>query len=152
MTASPASQVEAPRWGRSIASSTAPDGQDLTDRERVRITHPFHPWVGQEFEFVKRCKNWRPDRVDLVDAGGELVSLPARVDRRRGARHLRRRVGGAIALPRRRLARAGPSGPTLTPGGRFQGLPQASQRCDLGVCPEGVADGSESVGATHPRP
>jgi hypothetical protein len=44
----------------------------------VRITHPFHPWAGQEFEFVKRRKNWRADRVYLVDAGGELVSLPAK--------------------------------------------------------------------------
>ena len=51
--------------------------QDLTERERVQITHPFHPWAGQEFEFVKRRKNWRADRAYLVDAGGELVSLPA---------------------------------------------------------------------------
>jgi len=33
--------------------------------------------TGQEFEFVKRRKNWRADRAYLVDAGGELVSLPA---------------------------------------------------------------------------
>ena len=51
--------------------------EDLTDRERVRITHPFHPWAGQEFEFVKRRKNWRADRAYVVGAGGELVSVPA---------------------------------------------------------------------------
>ncbi|MDQ6726249.1 MAG: Y4bD/Y4pK family protein [Actinomycetota bacterium] len=33
--------------------------------------------AGQEFEFVKRRKNWRADRVYLIDASGELVSLPA---------------------------------------------------------------------------
>lgn len=44
---------------------------------RVRVTHPFHPWVGRELEFVKRRKNWRADRVYVRDGGGGLVSLPA---------------------------------------------------------------------------
>ena len=44
---------------------------------RVRVTHPFHPWAGQEFEFVKRRHNWRADRVYVRDAAGGLVSLPA---------------------------------------------------------------------------
>jgi len=44
---------------------------------RVRVTHPFHPWAGQEFEFVKRRHNWRADRVYVRDDAGELVSLPA---------------------------------------------------------------------------
>jgi hypothetical protein len=43
----------------------------------VRVTHPFHPLAGQEFEFVKRRKNWRADRVYFFDAAGELASLPA---------------------------------------------------------------------------
>jgi hypothetical protein len=43
----------------------------------VRVTHPFHPLVGQEFEFVKRRRNWRLDRVYFHDGAGELVSLPA---------------------------------------------------------------------------
>jgi hypothetical protein len=43
----------------------------------VRVTHPFHPLAGQEFEFVKRRKNWRADRVYVFDAAGELASLPA---------------------------------------------------------------------------
>jgi hypothetical protein len=44
---------------------------------RVRVTHPFHPWAGREFEFVKRRHNWRADRVYVRDGAGELVSLPA---------------------------------------------------------------------------
>jgi Family of unknown function (DUF5372) len=43
----------------------------------VRVTHPFHPWAGREFEFVKRRQNWRGDRVYVRDDAGELVSLPA---------------------------------------------------------------------------
>ena len=43
----------------------------------MRVTHPFHPLAGQEFEFVKRRKNWRADRVYIYDAADELVSLPA---------------------------------------------------------------------------
>jgi hypothetical protein len=41
------------------------------------VTHPFHPLAGEEFEFVKRRRNWRQDRVYFYDCGGELVSLPA---------------------------------------------------------------------------
>ena len=41
------------------------------------MTHPFHPWAGREFEFVKRRHNWRADRVYVRDCAGELVSLPA---------------------------------------------------------------------------
>jgi hypothetical protein len=43
----------------------------------VRVTHRFHPWFGREFEFVKRRKNWREDRVYFFDEAGELASLPA---------------------------------------------------------------------------
>ena len=43
----------------------------------MRVTHPFHPLAGQEFEFVKRRKNWQVDRVYYFDAGGELAALPA---------------------------------------------------------------------------
>ena len=41
------------------------------------MTHRFHPWFGQGFEFVKRRRNWADDRVYFYDAVGELVSLPA---------------------------------------------------------------------------
>ena len=43
----------------------------------MRVTHPFHPLAGREFEFVKRRRNWRADRVYVRDGAGELVSLPA---------------------------------------------------------------------------
>jgi hypothetical protein len=43
----------------------------------VRVTHPFHPLAGQEFEFVKRRKSWQLDRVYFHDGEGELVCLPA---------------------------------------------------------------------------
>ncbi|MGI8428290.1 MAG: DUF5372 family protein [Solirubrobacteraceae bacterium] len=43
----------------------------------MRVTHPFHPLAGGEFEFVKRRKNWRADRVYLYDGTGELAVLPA---------------------------------------------------------------------------
>jgi hypothetical protein len=43
----------------------------------VRVTHPFHPLAGLEFEFVKRRRNWQQDRVYFYDGQGELVSLPA---------------------------------------------------------------------------
>ena len=43
----------------------------------MRVTHPFHPLAGLEFEFVKRCRNWRHDRVHFVDGAGELASVPA---------------------------------------------------------------------------
>jgi hypothetical protein len=43
----------------------------------VRVTHPFHPLAGGEFEFVKRRKNWQADRVYFYDGAGALVVLPA---------------------------------------------------------------------------
>ena len=43
----------------------------------MRVTHPFHPWSGQVFEFVKRRMSWRADLVYFYDAADELVSLPA---------------------------------------------------------------------------
>ena len=46
----------------------------------MRVTHPFHPLYGRDFEFVAHRHNWGEDRVDLHDENGELFSLPA-VDR-----------------------------------------------------------------------
>jgi hypothetical protein len=43
----------------------------------VRVTHPFHPWSGRDFEFVKRRRSWELDRVYFYGASGELVCLPA---------------------------------------------------------------------------
>jgi hypothetical protein len=40
------------------------------------VTHPFHPLLGRQFEFVARGRNWGEDRVYYHDEGGELGSLP----------------------------------------------------------------------------
>jgi Family of unknown function (DUF5372) len=57
------------------ASSTTPDPQD--QYLRVRVTHPFHPLAGRDFEFVEHRQNWGEDRVYLRDEDGELFSLLA---------------------------------------------------------------------------
>jgi len=43
----------------------------------VRVTHPFHPLCGREFELVVYRQNWGEDRVHLHDENGVLFSLPA---------------------------------------------------------------------------
>jgi hypothetical protein len=43
----------------------------------VRVTHPFHPLSGQDFELVVLRQNWGEDRVHLRDENGQLFSLPA---------------------------------------------------------------------------
>jgi hypothetical protein len=43
----------------------------------VRVTHPFRPLYGRDFEFVAHRHNWGEDRVHLHDENGELFSLPA---------------------------------------------------------------------------
>jgi hypothetical protein len=43
----------------------------------VRVTHPFHPLFGRDFEFVVHRQNWGEDRVHLHDESGVLFSLPA---------------------------------------------------------------------------
>ncbi len=43
----------------------------------MRVTHPFHPLAGRDFEFVAHRQNWGEDRVHLHDENGELFSLPA---------------------------------------------------------------------------
>jgi hypothetical protein len=57
------------------ASSTTPDPVDRY--RRVRVTHPFHPLAGRDFEFVAYRQNWGEDRVHLHDENGQLFSLPA---------------------------------------------------------------------------
>ena len=42
---------------------------------RFRITHPFHPLRGAEYELVTRKLTWGEDRVFYYDASGELKSL-----------------------------------------------------------------------------
>jgi hypothetical protein len=55
--------------------STTPDPHDRFGR--VRVTHPFHPLAGREYEFVEHRQNWGEDRVCLHDENGVLFSLPA---------------------------------------------------------------------------
>ena len=43
----------------------------------MRVTHPFHPLSGQDFEFVEHRLNWGEDRVYLRAGSGELFCLPA---------------------------------------------------------------------------
>jgi len=41
------------------------------------VTHPFHPLLGREYEFVEHKLNWGEDRVWLRDDDGQVFSLPA---------------------------------------------------------------------------
>jgi hypothetical protein len=43
----------------------------------VRVTHPFHPWSGQEFVFVAVRQTWSEHRVFFLDEDGIQRSLPA---------------------------------------------------------------------------
>jgi hypothetical protein len=42
---------------------------------RFRITHPFHPLRGAEYELVTRKLTWGEDRVFFYDPSGKLKSL-----------------------------------------------------------------------------
>jgi hypothetical protein len=44
----------------------------------VRVTHPFHPLFGREFELVSHHHAWSQDRVCFHGDQGQLISLPAR--------------------------------------------------------------------------
>ena len=43
----------------------------------MRVTHPFHPLFGRQFEFVARRRNWGEDRVYYHDDEGLLRAVPA---------------------------------------------------------------------------
>jgi Family of unknown function (DUF5372) len=42
----------------------------------VRVTHPFHFWLGREFVFVVARRTWGQDRVFFLDEEGVQRSLP----------------------------------------------------------------------------
>jgi hypothetical protein len=44
---------------------------------RFCVTHPFHPWLGREFELVEHRRTWGEDRVFFNDERARLVALPA---------------------------------------------------------------------------
>ncbi|NIA16433.1 MAG: hypothetical protein GWP08_20430 [Nitrospiraceae bacterium] len=43
----------------------------------MRITHPFHPLFGREYEFVICRLNWGEERAYYRDEEGNLVCIPA---------------------------------------------------------------------------
>jgi Family of unknown function (DUF5372) len=43
----------------------------------VRVTHPFHPLSGREFDFAFRRTTWGEDRVFFFDGDGNIGGLPA---------------------------------------------------------------------------
>ena len=43
---------------------------------RFRVTHPFHPLHGQEFDLVESKTCWGGPRVYFCDRDGRLRSLP----------------------------------------------------------------------------
>ena len=62
------------RW-HWLESSTTADANNLS--RRFRITHPFHPWSGQELELVTYLHTWGENRVYFHQQGEHLVSVPA---------------------------------------------------------------------------
>jgi Family of unknown function (DUF5372) len=44
---------------------------------KVRITHPFHPHSGREFELICRRRHWGEDRVVYSGDGGRLRTISA---------------------------------------------------------------------------
>ncbi len=45
-------------------------------KQRVKITHPFHPKCGQELELVGYRRSWGRECVDCYDAERRLVTVP----------------------------------------------------------------------------
>jgi hypothetical protein len=54
-------------------SSTA--GRADTTGLRVRITHPFHPHSGRDFELICRRQHWGEDRVVYASDDGRLRTI-----------------------------------------------------------------------------
>jgi hypothetical protein len=46
-------------------------------RKHFRVTHPFHPLFGREFELIEYHKTWGEDRVSFRRAEGRLESIVA---------------------------------------------------------------------------
>src|SRR4051794_3556552 len=55
-------------------SSTALDPVD--SMRIVRVTHPFHPLSGREYEFFGIRRSWAEERVYVKDERGEVKALP----------------------------------------------------------------------------
>jgi len=50
----------------------------VAEGRRFRVTHPFHPLFGREYDLIDYRHFWTEDRVVYVDEAGEARSLPAR--------------------------------------------------------------------------
>ena len=55
--------------------SNAPDAAD--QRRSFRVTHPFHPLFGREFDLINYTHCWGKDRVFYVDEADQVRSLLA---------------------------------------------------------------------------
>ena len=67
-----------PFWPlRSLPPTTT--GNASESGGRFRITHPFHPLVGTEYEMIAHQRNWGEDRIIYYDANGRLNSFLANV-------------------------------------------------------------------------
>jgi len=44
----------------------------------IRVTHPFHPLLGQEIEFVQRPIQWGDELLFYRDRQGYVTALPTR--------------------------------------------------------------------------
>jgi hypothetical protein len=56
--------------------SNAPDAK--AESQRFRVTHPFHPLLGCEYDLIDYRHFWSEDRVVYVDEASAVRSLPAR--------------------------------------------------------------------------
>ena len=54
-------------------SSTA--GRVGTTCVKVRVTHPFHPHCGREFDLICRRRHWGEDRVVYEGTDGRLCTI-----------------------------------------------------------------------------
>ena len=83
---------------------------DLPGEQRtVRVTHPFHPWVGREFVFVAVRQTWGEDRVFFLDEDGTAAVAAEGVDGRWRGGSVRRGGGRALRVAGRGSARPGRS-------------------------------------------
>ena len=46
------------------------------EAQTFRVTHPFHPLRGREFQLVDCRQTWGEDRVYFYDDSGQLARLP----------------------------------------------------------------------------
>ena len=65
---------------------------------KVRITHPFHPMAGKEFELVCRRLHWGEDRVVYACPDGTLRSIAASLTDVEPLDEFRRAAGGSAAF------------------------------------------------------